>query len=435
MAALPRTTAAARVPPRALVLASALPLLLLHGDYQPGLSLGLGGTTVDVELSDLAVAAVLAAALVAVRRGARANGLRLLLPGALFLAAAVAGIAVGTAQAEGYATAAHIVTALVWIEYASLAVAVPLLVRDAASLRVVLWTLAAALAVFDAIALLQFAGARQPSLVGFHDLGAAGGVALSVGLAAAATRPPWASTRLLSALCATGAVGTILAGSVAAALGLVVALAVVLGAGRAAGVLGGRRAAALTALAAVTVLGVVLLRGGDLGQFARFVGLLPPERTTTEDVQTYSHRTLLGYLGLRVALEHPVVGAGWQATTQYETLAPYVPDARRRFPDVAEQAFPRPDVAYGVQNAYVQALADLGPVGLLAFAGALLVPLAAGARAAARGSAAALAGAAALAVCAGVWTALGLVGGIATLALTALAAGLVVASWSARLDV
>ena len=415
MAALPRTTAAARVPPRALVLASALPLLLLHGDYQPGLSLGLGGTTVDVELSDLAVAAVLAAALVAVRRGARANGLRLLLPGALFLAAAVAGIAVGTAQAEGYATAAHIVTALVWIEYASLAVAVPLLVRDAASLRVVLWTLAAALAVFDAIALLQFAGldwetpspagARQPSLVGFHDLGAAGGVALAVGLAAAATRPPWASTRLLSALCATGAVGTILAGSVAAALGLVVAL------------------------------GVVLLRGGDLGQFARFVGLLPPERTTTEDVQTYSHRTLLGYLGLRVALEHPVVGAGWQATTQYETLAPYVPDARRRFPDVAEQAFPRPDVAYGVQNAYVQALADLGPVGLLAFAGALLVPLAAGARAAARGSAAALAGAAALAVCAGVWTALGLVGGIATLALTALAAGLVVASWSARLDV
>jgi O-antigen ligase len=63
-----------------------------------------------------------------------------------------------------------------------------------------------------------------------------------------------------------------------------------------------------------TVVGVVALRGGDLAQFGRFVGLLEAQETTSADVQTYSHRTLLGYFGLRVFADHPVTGAGWQAS-------------------------------------------------------------------------------------------------------------------------
>lgn len=432
------------MPRGALVLAGAVPLLLLHADYQPQVALALGGTTLDVKLSDLAIAAVVAAAALAARGGARVGGLRLLLPGALFLVLALVGVAVGAARLDEYATATHLVTALVWVEYGALALAVPLLVRGAPSLRLVLWSLAVALALFDAVALLQFAGldwetpsaagSRQPSLVGFHDLGAAGGVALALGLVGVATRPDWAGGRLVPALCGAGLVGVILSGSIAAGLGLVLAAVIALWAARRAGVATARRSGLVAVLVAVAVVGIVLLRGGDLGDFARFVGLLPEESAKTEHVQTYSHRTLLGYLGLRVAADNPVLGAGWQASTQYETLEPYLGDARRRFPGVAEQAFPSRGVAYGVQNAYVQALADLGPLGLGAFLAALGVPLAAGARAGARRAPAALAGAATIAVCAGVWTALGLVGGIPTLAFTCLGIGLVLASRSALPD-
>ncbi len=51
----------------------------------------------------------------------------------------------------------------------------------------------------------------------------------------------------------------------------------------------------------------------------------------------------------------------------------YLAAARRRFNQPAE-AFPSPAHRWGVQNAYVQSLADLGILGLVAFLAALLVP-------------------------------------------------------------
>ena len=52
----------------ALVLAGSLPLLFSHERYQPALGVGVGGTTVDVRLSDLAVLLVVVAAIVAASR-------------------------------------------------------------------------------------------------------------------------------------------------------------------------------------------------------------------------------------------------------------------------------------------------------------------------------------------------------------------------------
>ena len=53
----------------ALILAGSIPFLFFHERYQPELDVGVGSTTVDVRLSDLAVAVVLLAAGVAASRG------------------------------------------------------------------------------------------------------------------------------------------------------------------------------------------------------------------------------------------------------------------------------------------------------------------------------------------------------------------------------
>ena len=135
---------------------------------------------------------------------------------------------------------------------------------------------------------------------------------------------------------------------------------------------------------------------------------------------------MLVYLGWRVFLDHPVAGAGWQASGDEYVYGPYLPVLHRKFPNTPPEGFPSPAHPYGIQNAYVQALADLGVVGLLLFVAALLTPLALAARRLLRGPPAAttLLAAMWLLVTMGVLTALGLVAGIPTDALTWLAIGL-----------
>jgi hypothetical protein len=106
-------------------------------------------------------------------------------------------------------------------------------------------------------------------------------------------------------------------------------------------------------------------------------------------------------------------------------VSPYLSDARKRFPDVPAEAFPAPGRRYGVQNAWVQSLADLGAIGFLLFAGLL----GAGVWLALRGAIGAgawtsLAAAGILLVAAAVWTAQGLVAALALDSLTWLGLGL-----------
>ena len=73
---------------------------------------------------------------------------------------------------------------------------------------------------------------------------------------------------------------------------------------------------------------------------------------------------MLAYIGVRIFADNPVVGVGWQRSARPDVFEPYVDDARRRFPDVVDLAFPAPGREWGVQNFYVQMLADAGVVGL-----------------------------------------------------------------------
>ena len=175
--------------------------------------------------------------------------------------------------------------------------------------------------------------------------------------------------------------------------------------------------------------GILVMRGGDVDQFIRFLGIRRESVSAEENVQTYVQRTMLAYIGWRIFLDHPVAGAGWQASTKEEQVyGDYLDDAKREFPNTPPLAFPSPEHPYGIQNAYIQALADLGLIGFCLLLATFASGLFLAARAALRGPpASAPAGAIAAAwllLAMGTWTAVGLVAGVPLDALTWIALGL-----------
>lgn len=434
-----------REAPGGTLLALGLPVLFLHVENQPGFNLQLGSAGAHVALSDLVVVA-LAAAAVAV--GLRDGFAGIRCGRAVWVAAGglLAMVGLGTllgAREDGYRLATHAVTAAKFAEYALLAVAAALLVRSRRDVEVALAGFAVWAAAATVLALGQFLGAdvvdawpagrRQPSFLGHHDFAALSGAALSLGLAALALGRAWpfARTTALAAGVA-GGLGLILSGSSAGAIGVVAAAVIVIAVSRRRGTLELRRLGSVIAATVVVVGGVLVLRGQDFDQFLRFLGVRTEQRTTREDVQSYGQRTVLVYIGWRIFRDAPVLGAGWQASSEVETYGPHLAEARRRFPGTAPKAFPSPEHPYGIQNAYVQALAELGLVGAALFVGLLLTGLATAARIALRApppaAATALVALVWLLVAAAVWSANGLVAGIPLDALEWLALGLAVAA-------
>jgi O-antigen ligase len=421
--------------PGAALLAVVTPLLLLHVDYQPGFSLGAGATDVDVHLSDLLLALVAAVVAARVAR----SGFGPLRPAlAIWTTAGAFLLWIGLStlhpllSERDYDVAQHLITAAKFAEYAILAPAVVLLARRREERELLLAVIAGWGVLAAAVGLLQFvgvdildgwpAGRRQPSFLGHHDFAALAGCTFAIGLGAAVL-----GRHRAAAVCAlvAGAVGLVLSGSVAGLLGVAAAFAAI-------GLivlrrrLGRRSLAAAGAGVAVAALLLVALRGNDLDDFLRFTGVLgEKQEQEVRGVETYSHRTLLAYLGLRIWADHPVAGAGWQASGEYDLVQGYLPDARERFPDIPDEAFPVPGRRYGVQNAWVQALADLGAIGFLLVAALFALPLwRAGRRALAHPGWTALAAAGMLLVVAAVWTAQGLVAALALDTLTWLGIGL-----------
>jgi O-antigen ligase len=178
----------------------------------------------------------------------------------------------------------------------------------------------------------------------------------------------------------------------------------------------------------VVAAGAVAIRGTDLEQFVHFLGAdLGQQQAQQAKVQTYAHHTLLAWIGFEIWTDHPLLGVGWEGSSEPGNFEPYLPAAHRRFPHEAPLAFPAaaPDRRYGVQNVWIQALADLGAVGfalwvaIFAAAGWLAVRVAI-----AVPSGAALLGLAWTGLLVGLWTSQGYVAGIPLDALTWLAFGL-----------
>jgi O-antigen ligase len=194
------------------------------------------------------------------------------------------------------------------------------------------------------------------------------GAALLAGVAAVAVPRAAANRWLTRLLVAAGTVGMIIAGSISAMLGLATALA---GVGMYL-LVRGRGGARRTIVAAVIVLALVAagslaIRNADLNAYAHFLGTTRADTANPNKVQTYAHRTTLAWIGYRIWRDHPLLGVGWLGSDDAWAYMPVVPAAEKRFPNESPLAFPSPTRSYGVQLVYVQALADLGPIGLLAW--------------------------------------------------------------------
>jgi O-antigen ligase/polysaccharide polymerase Wzy-like membrane protein len=410
-----------------IALALAVPFLFLHIKYQPGVRVPLGSTHLGLELSDLMVIVV---ALAALRSGLR-HGFAPLRPAiSLWIATGLllVWIFVRTGSLD------HFVTAAKFAEYALLAVSAPLLLRrredwELVAAVIVVWSVAATLVglvqIFGAGILDAWAaGRRQPSFLGHSDFAALSALALGIGLAGvllARRAVGWIGV-------ASGALGLALSGATAGLIGVVAGVLGLLYAIWRRRPLEARDVLVNALVVAFVAGGVLVLRAGDFEHFLRFLHLKGRE-TQTADIQTYSHHTLLAYIGYRIWRDHPVVGAGWQQSTEPETVDPQLPAAHRKFPDVAPLAFPTREHEWGVQNAYVQAAADLGAVGfvlwLLPFALALVLALRANAP---PGAVATFAILAAL----GMWIGQGVVAGIPLDAATWLAVGLAATAMAQR---
>jgi len=413
------------------VLAAAVPFLFLHERFLPGFTV----RGAHANLADLALLAVVGAAVAAgVGDGfgpLRAGRAVWFATGALVVLVFLSTL-YGRLRDAGYPTSTHLVTAAKFAEYALLAPAVPLLVRLRPSRELLFAAVTAWSCIATFVACLQFVGvvddpfrhARLPgvraqSFLGTHDLAALSCAALALGLAGIAV-PGLVDRRMAWAGGVSGAIGLTLSAALAGVAGAVLAAVAAGIVGHRRRVLTGARALGLAGVVAAILVGSLLLRGHELSQVLKFLGIRAGASQTTLAGSSYTQRAVLAYVGGRIFLDHPLLGVGWQASNDVRVFAPYVPTARRRFPDAPPLDFPSPQHRWGVQEAVLQAGSDMGVVGILAFVGLFATTAAVAWR---RGALVALLW---CLTAFGIWNGLSLVAGIPLAAYTWLAVGLAV---------
>jgi O-antigen ligase len=360
----------------ALILALAVPFLFIGEEHFWTYSIDIGSTTIDPSPSDAAVIAILVAAIVAgMRTGTgRLNAARILwVPGialVLWLGfETFRPVSIDDAHFDD-----HLASYVEFFAYALLALAVPLLVRRAQDLTLVVASLVLWSLVASAVALVQFLGVdvfdawppgwRQPSFLDHSGLAALSGIAIGVAVAGIlCTRRRIPAPALFPVALGAGAVGLVLAGSLAAVAGFSVGVLLVTFAARSRFAPSGRRLLGVVVLLVVVLVGVSAIRADALEPIGELTGL--GEDRQTQDVQTYSESSVLAYIGLRVFQDNPILGVGWQRSERAEVFEEYLADARARFPDETDEAFPSADRELGVQSLYVQMLADAGAIGLV----------------------------------------------------------------------
>ena len=352
--------------PRVALLLVTLALCLVRARDQPGVGVGLGGTTATIVPGDIALAALAVVAIIELAR----RGVSRSTWFALGWAAVFCALVLATGAANG---AAALVSGTKLVELAALGLGTYALVRTKERFEAVvdvllLFTLAA-----DAVGVVRFVsggGGRQASFLGEHDFAALASLPLVYGLTLVFARQ---RGRRAALAIVAGSVGCILGAALASLLGLYLGAAVL------AGIVALRRRLDLrgllvtaAVLAAVTA-GTVSIRSGDLGFLQSWFG--KPPSTPGQYAAGWSQRLIYAYVGGRIFFDHPVLGTGWYGDLPPHTFARYLPDARRRFSDQPARYFPPANEDFIPQQTFDQVLYELGIAGGLALLG-LLVALA-----------------------------------------------------------
>ena len=83
---------------------------------------------------------------------------------------------------------------------------------------------------------------------------------------------------------------------------------------------------------------------------------------------SFARRMMIGYAGIQIFLDHPLMGVGWQASSSEEVLgSPTLNETlRARFPRLPAYYFFL-DRTTGLHNLYIQILAELGLIGFAIF--------------------------------------------------------------------
>jgi O-antigen ligase len=252
------------------------------------------------------------------------------------------------------------------VQTASLAWLAAVVIETKRDLTVVLGSIAAGGSVAVLLTLEQaITGGGNPFVDRYGATLSANSLGLVSGLllvfAACGTPSPRWSIRVTLGL--TGLLGLVLAKSVGAFLATGLALAVAASfAGRRGPLDRAARVVVALAIAGVLVFGLV--------QFLR------PASTPTDAgfrESSTSQRIILGAAGLEVFERNPVIGVGWQRSDSPTVIgdADIASELRSRFPDAKQDFFPDVSPA-SVHNTYVGVLADLGLIGFLLFAAAIV---------------------------------------------------------------
>jgi hypothetical protein len=339
-----------------------LAFCLVRAKDQPGVGIGVAGTTATVVPGDVALAALAVVALAELmRRG---------LPRVTWLAlgsAFVFSVLVLTTAASNGSSA--FVSGVKVTELTALGLGAFALVRTTERLDAIVDVLLIFVLVADVVGLIRFVGAgggRQASFLGAHDFAALGTLLVLYGLTLVIARH---RTRRAVVAIVAGSVGCILAAALASLLGLYLGAAILLGVAALRRHLDLRGLVVTAAVLVAVTGGTVELRSGDLGFLQSWFG--KPASTPGQYASGWSQRLIYAYIGGKIFIDHPVLGTGWYGDLPPSAYARYLPDARRRFSDQPPRYFPQPNDQFIPQQTFDEVLYELGIAGGLAMLGLL----------------------------------------------------------------
>jgi O-antigen ligase len=350
-----------------VAIAVALPFLLIHPNHLPVIA---SRGSLEIRPSDLMILVVVGLAAFDARRRLDVRIRRWLWFGPLLV--------ILFASALAAPDAGHVAVAVAkLVEYFAFGVAVTLVLDDVSAARLIILVLGAWAAVLGIVGAAEIAGAhrissvRAQSLTGIDPLGLIGAAVLILALAA----PHLIGLRRVRlAIGAAGFVCLLLAASLSATVGL--ALATSYAVIRRLGAFARFNRVSMAAFATVIVtvaVAFVVLRWSDIRATTQLSGT--PARP--QSAGPFVQRAMFADFGVRMWLDHPLFGVGFQQSPRLDNWAPYFASVRSDFSGLPPWYFPAvPEVSFGLpasssqlslHNLYSQLLAETGLVGLLCF--------------------------------------------------------------------